>query len=99
MERNLISATWDKYMGTEIDSVTLFFADNYKKSLVDEFEVPDDEKYLFYYAMDEDGSWNWLEIVNPAELAKAQNPTLPDLRIGVNGVMYSVHDVVKSLYA
>lgn len=95
MEKELKSVVWDKYMESDIDSVTLVFDEHTENSLVGEFEVPEEEMHVVFYSEKKDnGSWDWVEIVNPAGVINSENATLPDISVKIDG---NVYDLQKAL--
>lgn len=100
MVKELKSVSWDKYMGTDIDSVTLFFEEQSKDSFVEEFDVPEEEKHLVFFSKRKDEKFlNWAMVVNPASVANNETATLPDITIKIGKEIYSLQEVVKRLVA
>jgi len=98
MERELKSVTWDKYMDSDIDSVTLFFEDCANDSLFGEFETREDEKHLVVYSKRKnDEVLNWIQVVNPQEVLKNRAITLPNISVRVDGKFYSLREVLKTI--
>ena len=96
MEKEINEVVWDIDSGVE--SVTIFF-ERYKGiHLVDEFDVPQEEKHsINYSAKSTDGSWVWVEIVNPQDIVEHEDATLPDITILANGNKYPLRDVIVQL--
>ncbi len=96
MEKELKSVVWDKYMGTDFDSVTLFFVEGSKSHLVGEFEVPENEMHSVYYCGNyDDGDVRWIEIVDPQSIIGKPNSTLPDIKIKTEGKSHSLYDFIN----
>ena len=96
MEKEIDSVVWNRDSG--IDSVTITFEYYDKRHLVGEFEVPWEEMHSVYYsAKDTDGSWVWVEIVNPQDVVEHEDATLPDITVQVNGSKYPLRDVIVQL--
>lgn len=86
MERELKSVVWDKWLNSEIDSVTLFFSHDTAECLVDMYDVPENELYdIQYSSRESNGEIVYLEIVNPSVYAKAKHPILSDFTFNVDG--------------
>jgi hypothetical protein len=98
MEKELKNVVWDKYMDSDIDSILLFFEDHTDNSVCGEFEVPEGEMHMVFYSERKDnGVWNWVEIVNPQEVAKQKNVTLPDILVKVEGNVYGLKELIEKL--
>jgi hypothetical protein len=98
MEKELKNVVWEKYMDSDIDSVVLFFEARTDNSVVGEFDVPDEEMHMVFYSQRKDnGMWNWVEIVNPQEVAKQKNVTLPNISVKVEGNVYGLKELIEKL--
>lgn len=90
----LYSVTWDKYMGSKIDSVTLFFYPSTSYHEVGEYNVPEDEKHMIFYAERKDRSWDWVMIVNPQAISENPQATIPDITVLIERKKYSLRDAL-----
>ncbi|MGC4018936.1 MAG: hypothetical protein QM793_06735 [Muricomes sp.] len=98
MVKELKSVTWDKYMDSDIDSMTLFFDEHTDNSKVGEFEVPEEESHLVFYSESKGaGLWNWIMIVNPESVVGDAKATLPDISIQIGEKVYMLQEAVKQL--
>ena len=96
MIKDLQSATWDKWMNSDIDMITLYFVGRSDYGLVGEFDVPENEMHMVLYSKDYDRDiLNWFEIVNPQDVAKRKDATLPDVKVRIDGVVYALQEAVK----
>lgn len=73
-----------KYMDTDIDEYTIFFSHNTESSLVDEYEIPKEYKYIVTTGTQKGKTFpDWISIANPEGLKKIiekDNKCLPEIR-------------------
>lgn len=91
--------TEEKYMDTDIDSLVLHFDDTKEESVVKEFDIPDEYKYMVFISEKKKSKrMNWIEIVNPSEILSLNNPVLPDLeKINYNKKDYELLELIKHI--
>ena len=100
MEKTLTGVSWDKYLGTDIDTVLLHFDQTKEKNLVDEFEVPENEKHMVFYSETEDKKkLIWVEIINPKSIYERDKATLPDITVKIKDKKYSMKEIIDLLVA
>ena len=101
MALKVIGVVEDKYMGTEIDSLYIHFDDTKTECLVDEFDVPLEYDYMVYYTTKVGHTMpSWVEIVDPAEVIRLDNPPLPDWGpIQYNGEKMTLHELIKKIWS
>lgn len=98
MEKTLTGVCWDKWMGSDIDTILLHFDQAKEKNLVDEFEVPENEKHMVFYSETEDGkNLVWVEIVNPQSIYEREHATLPDITVKIKDKKYSLKEIIDLL--
>lgn len=69
METRIKNIVNSKYLDTDIDTICIFFRNNIN-AVVEEFEVPNQYKYMVIVSAVEGEVPNWIEIVNPIELKR-----------------------------
>lgn len=80
MAEKVTGVVKEKYLDTEMDSLTVHFGSTKLESFVSEFPVPEEHPYMvFLSSRDENSFPAWVDIVNPGALSKIENPPLPDL--------------------
>ena len=100
MANKLKGVTWDKYLGTDIDEMTVFFDQPTEDTEVGEFVVPENEKHMVFFAKGErTGKLFWIAVVNPKEVSRHSKATLPDIPVMVKDKTYSFREVVDILVA
>ena len=100
MEKTLTGVSWDKYLGTDIDTILLRFEQTKEKNLVDEFEVPENEKHMVFYSKTADEKkLVWLEIVNPKSIYEREKATLPDIIVKIKDKKYTLKEIVDLFVA
>jgi len=99
MANKLKGVVWDKYLGTELNEVTLFFDRPAKNTEVGEFDIPEEEMHMaFYSSRESDGLLTWVSVVNPEDVY-LNGGTLPTVPITVKGKEYSLKEVIELLVA
>ena len=82
MELKVNTVVKEKYMDTDVDSLTFHFDDTKDESLVSEYEVPDSMPFMILISTKiGNDSPSWIEIVNPEGFLKEDNPVYPDIDI------------------
>ncbi len=98
MEKTLTGVSWDKYLGTDIDTVLLHFDQTKEKNLVSEFEVPENEKHMVFYSETEDKEkLVWVEIINPKSVYEREKATLPDIIVKIKDNKYTLKEIIDLL--
>ena len=96
----LKGVVWDKYLGSEIDQMTIFFNRSSANTEVGEFEVPETERHMVFYASDKNnGAFSWVSIVNPDDVFKRTKATLPDITVKVKEKTYELKDLIDIFVA
>ena len=98
MEKKLTDVLWGKHWDTDIDTLTIFLDDTNEQSVVNEFEVSEDEKYMILYSETEDKKiLNWIEIINPNDFIISENASMPDVTITYNDKNYNLREITVKL--
>lgn len=98
MVKQLQSVTWDKWMGSDVDTVTLFFEESSGNGFVDEFDVSENENHMVLYKTNpENGEWIWVMIVNPMDVLNHQNAAMPDIVVTIDDNSYTLRETVQLL--
>lgn len=98
MEKTLTGFSWGKYLGTDIDTILLHFDQTKEKNLVDEFEVPENEKHMVFYSKTEDEKkLAWIEIVNPQSVYEQEKATLPEITVKIKNRKYALKEIIDLL--
>lgn len=100
MVRQLTGVTWDKYLGTDINEIVLFFDQSEDETEVDEYDVPEEEMHMIFYAeKKKDGSLVWVSVVNPEDVFNHEKATLPQLKVRVKDKTYDFRELINIFVA
>ena len=98
MEKRLKNIMWGKHWDTDIDTITLFLDDTSKDSVVGEFEVPENEKYMLYYSETKDEKFlNWIMVVNPEGILKGENISIPNVTVIYEDKKFSLQEIIRKI--